>query len=303
MISYASWGIILDDIIYPDGKTAMGTLGGGGLYAACGMRLWRQDAVVCAAVGKDFAASSLNAHGFDGSGLVVTDLPTPRAWQVLEEDGRRTQVPRVSREDWFSQLVRVPLAQPIPPDLKAIHFLGRGDAPEENFVKALADAGVAISAEPLIDDKNTPDEIDVLKRCLPFFELFSPDEFGLKVLVGDKPVQEQLRALAELGPKVVALRQGKDGALVYERESDTLWRVPAAPADVVDVTGAGNAFCGGLLVGWLETQDIRQSAAQASVSAAYALEQVGPPKIDPAVMSAAKVRAEEVLQSIVQVEG
>ena len=53
MSRYASWCIILDDIIYPDGRTAMGTLGGGGLYAACGMRLWHQDVTICAAVGAD----------------------------------------------------------------------------------------------------------------------------------------------------------------------------------------------------------------------------------------------------------
>ena len=77
------------------------------MFAASGMRLWHEDVSVCAAVGADFASESLIAsHGFDGSGLVMTDLPTPRAWQVLEDDGRRTQVPRVSADDWFAQLVR-----------------------------------------------------------------------------------------------------------------------------------------------------------------------------------------------------
>ncbi len=111
-------------------------------------------------------------------------------------------------------------------------------------------------------------------------------------------MKEQLRTLAQLGPKVVALRQGKDGALLYERESDQFWRVPAAPAQVVDVTGAGNAFCGGLLVGWLETDDIRQAAAQASVSAAFAIEQIGPPLIDAKVMAKAKARADEIYSLI-----
>lgn len=300
MSRYASWCIILDDIIYPDGRTAMGTLGGGGLYAACGMRLWHQDVTICAAVGADFAASSLTPHGFDSSGLVVTDSPTPRAWQVLEADGRRTQVPRVSTDDWFRQLVSIPVTQPIPPTLKALHFLGRGDEPEEKFAQALASAGVFLSAEPIVGDDSTAEEIDALKRCLPYFTLFSPDALGATMLVGEQPVKEQLRALARLGPRVVALRLGKDGALVYERERDEFWQVPAAAAQVVDVTGAGNAFCGGLLVGWLETADVRQAAAQASVSAAFAIEQIGPPLIDAAVMATARARADEVIQLIVE---
>lgn len=88
---------------------------------------------------------------------------------------------------------------------------------------------------------------------------------------------------------------GKAGALIYERESGRFWHVPAAVAQVVDVIGAGNAFCGGLLVGWLETADIRQAAAQASVSAAFAIEQIGLPLIDTAVMATAKARADEVV--------
>lgn len=298
MSFYTSWGIILDDIIYPDGQTAMKTLGGGGLYASCGMRVWQQDVVASGAVGGDFDPHSLAPLGFDGSGLVVTDLPTPRAWQVLEEDGRRTQVPRVTSEAWFQQLVRIPAAQPISPTLKALHFLGRGDAPEEAFVKALVAAGVVLSAEPLVGDDSTAAEIEAFKGCLPHFEVFSPDEVGAELLVGSGSEKEQLRALAQLGPRLVALRKGKDGALVYERKSDLFLHVPAAAADVVDVTGAGNAFCGGLLIGWLETKDVHQAAAQASVSAAIALEQVGPPLIDKAVMAQAQERAKKVLTLI-----
>lgn len=302
MSRYASWSIILDDIIYPDGQTAMGTLGGGGLFAACGMRLWHTDVAVWGAVGKDFDVSSLAPYGFDGSGLLITDRPTPRAWQVLEEDGRRTQVPRVSSEDWFSQLVETPLSQPVPPSLKALHFMARGQKHEEEYIHALANAGVIISAESTVGADSTAEEIDTIKRCLPYIDLFSPDESEATVLVGERPIKEQLRALARMGPRLVALRQGKAGSLIYDRERDVMWQVPAAAARVVDVTGAGNAFCGGLLVGWVETADMRQAAAQASVSAAFAIEQTGPPLIDTSVIALAKTRADEVVQLIDRME-
>lgn len=298
MSRYASWGIILDDIIYPDGRTAMGTLGGGGLYAASGMRLWHEEAAVGGAVGEDFAVDSLQPHGFDGRDLVVTGLPTPRAWQVLEEDGRRTQVPRVSPEAWYAQLVESPFLQPMPDTLYALHFLTRGYPPEGDYLRTVASAGVILSGEPIIPPETTPEELDNIRRCLPYYELFSPDEEGAAALVGERPVREQLRSLAQLGPRIVALRQGKAGAIIYDRESDQFWNVPAAEARVVDVTGAGNAFCGGLLVGWCETGNIRRAAAQASVSAAFALEQTGPPPIKPEIMAAAKERAEKIMAQI-----
>ena len=301
MSSYATWGIILDDIVYPNGRTAMAQLGGGGLYAACGMRLWHDDVTLNAAVGADFDSSRLAPHGFDNRGLVVTELPTPRAWQVLEADGRRTQVPRVSAEDWFGQLVRVPAAQPISPTLKGFHFFGRGDAFEEQFVQSLVAANVFLSAELIVDEDTTPAEMDMIKRCLPFFTIFSPGEPDAKVLVGERPPKEQLRALAALGPRLVALRRGKAGSLIYDREADQFLRVPAFPAEVVDVTGAGNAFCGGLLVGWLETHDLRQAAAQAAVSAALTIAQIGPPVIDEAVQRLARQQAAEAMRLIEEV--
>ena len=50
---------------------------------------------------------------------------------------------------------------------------------------------------------------------------------------------------------------------------------------MVDVTGGGNAYCGGFLVGWLEHHDVKQAAARAIVGAAITLEQIGPPTISP----------------------
>ena len=306
MSRYASWGIILDDIIYPDGRSAMGTLGGGGLYAASGMRLWQADAAVWAAVGADFDADSLLPYGFDSRGLLVTDRPTPRAWQLLETDGRRTQIPRISRDAWYDQLVRIPANQPIPKHLSGLHFLTRGEEADKRFLERLAAGGVILSAEPIVAEDSTEAEVDILRDCLPYFTLFSPDELGASALVGERSEREQLRALADMGPKLVALRQGKDGALLYEREKDRFWRVPAASAEVVDVTGAGNGFCGGLLVGWLESGNVQHAAALASVSAAFIIEQVGPPLIDRDVMRRAQERAEEIkgmIRPISEAEG
>ncbi len=298
MSHYASWGIIVDDIVFPDGRTAMGVIGGGGLYAAIGMRLWSRDAVLISAVGRDFELDSLAPFGLDSSGLFVTDLPTPRAWQLFEEDGLRTQIFRVPHEAWYAQLVLPPSPQSIPAGLKAAHFIGRGDAREEEMILALKEAGVCLSSEPIIDETMTPDERTSLLRCLAHFEIFAPSTAELPLLVGQGPIEAQLRALAALGPPVVTVRQGAAGSIVYDRQADRFWRVPAAQASVVDVTGAGNAYCGGFLVGWLETGDARRSAAMAAVSAAIVIEQIGPPLIDDKVMASALRRAEQVMDDI-----
>ena len=68
---------------------------------------------------------------------------------------------------------------------------------------------------------------------------------------------------------------GADGAFVAT--PDRRLRVTPPPVPVVDVTGGGNAFCGGFLAGWLlRPGDAEHAARCAAASAAHALGQFGP---------------------------
>ena len=54
------------------------------------------------------------------------------------------------------------------------------------------------------------------------------------------------RAVMELGPKVVVVKQGEYGSAMYTAEG--VFGLPAYPtADVVDPTGAGDTFAGGFM--------------------------------------------------------
>jgi sugar/nucleoside kinase (ribokinase family) len=301
---YASWSIIVDDIVFPDGRTAMGVLGGGGLHAAVGMRIWSPGAYVIANVGADFDPALLNGTALPLEGLRVTERPTPRAWQLFEEDGRRTQIRRVSAEDWSEQLRR---GDDLPDRLAslgvgAFHLLSRGHPADPELAAAIASRGIRLSLEPIIEEgMNTEQRARVL-ACLPHVEIFSPGVAETRVLLGARPLAEALREFADRGPRIVALRRGAAGSLIYDRERPGMLRVPAAPAEVVDLTGAGNAYCGGLLVGWVEHARLELAAAYAAVSAALALEQIGPPTITPALMAEAERRLAAVQAALQEVD-
>ncbi len=298
---YAGWGIIVDDIIFPDGQTSMGTLGGGGMYAASGMRLWSEDAALIAAVGADFSADNLTEFGFDPAYIYETPLPTPRAWQVLEADGRRTQVHRIADDAWYAQLVFEPSPQSIPDSLQAAHWIGRGDEQEWDMIVALRAQGVRLGAEAITYGDVSADHFAAVRRQLEHVEIFSPDEGDAAKLVGEMSAADQMRAVADLGPRLVALRRGAAGSILFDRDDNTFWKVPAAPAKIGDVTGAGNAYCGGLLVGWVESGDVVTAATQAAVSASFVIEQVGPPKIDAKKMEAVRQRAAAFREAIVPI--
>ncbi|KAJ9523286.1 hypothetical protein QJQ45_023973, partial [Haematococcus lacustris] len=99
--------LIVDDIVLPSGVTYMAQLGGGGPQTLFGWEVVSQclrkhaptpgalTTGLAAGVGPDLpptCVSWLQQVGVDTSGLLQHQRPTPRAWQVFEEDGRRTQV-------------------------------------------------------------------------------------------------------------------------------------------------------------------------------------------------------------------
>ena len=91
-IDFVTFSLIIDDIVFPDGQTAMGVLGGGGPQTAIGMKLWADQVGLAAGIGDDLPAKAeqwLNEAGIDTRGLRYSkDWPTPRAWQVLAAAGK-----------------------------------------------------------------------------------------------------------------------------------------------------------------------------------------------------------------------
>jgi sugar/nucleoside kinase (ribokinase family) len=301
---YASWSIIVDDIVFPDGRTAMGVLGGGGLYTAVGMRIWTPDAYIIANVGADFDQAMLNGTALRSEGLCVTERPTPRAWQLFEENGHRTQIRRVSAEDWSEQLRR---GEDLPDRLVnlgvgAFHLLSRGHPSDPELAKAIAARGIRLSLEPIIEEGMNAEQRARVMACLPHVEIFSPGVAEARMLLGERPLSEALREFAERGPRIVALRRGAAGSVIYDRQRSGMIKVPAALANVVDLTGAGNAYCGGLLVGWVEHGWLERAASYAAVGAAITLEQIGPPRITPDLMVMAQERLAAVQMALQEVD-
>jgi 2-dehydro-3-deoxygluconokinase len=69
-----------------------------------------------------------------------------------------------------------------------------------------------------------------------------------------------------LGPKVVVLKMGESGA--YLATSEHRVRIPRHAVQVVDATGAGDAFCGSFLARILAGDSPEQAARYANVAAA-----------------------------------
>jgi len=296
-VNYITFGVIFDDIITPDGVSYMKVLGGGGPQTAFGMRMWSSEVGLVAGVSKNdraFIEEWLSAYDIDARGIRTSALPTPRAWQLLEADGRRTQVWRVSQDAIQNHLPRS--LSYLPEDYRTargFHFGIHPDEPDLAFIAELHDLGAIVSIEPFKPADVLPKKAE-LRELLSKVEIFSTNQLEAQSLVGVVDPREQALRLAEAGARVVVVRLGPQGSLVLDREAGAWARVPAVPVVVIDPVGAGNAYCGAFLVGWCETRDPKTAGIYGAVAASFLVEQVGMPAMDSQVDAKVQPRMDQI---------
>jgi cytidine kinase len=269
--------VVIDDIVLPDGRTRMGMLGGGATHAAMGMRVWSGRVALLATLGRDVPEADRRklARAFDVRGLSTRDAPSPRAWQLYEHDGRRTHVDRTDADLFMAMCPR-------PDELPAEYAGASGvrlecDAPDplREWTARLRAAGCRrILWEPW-NVFCRPENRRLFGQLAPLLDVVSPNLLQARRLTGLEDPRQVLTALLEAGARVAALRMGEAGSLVAG-QGEAPVDVPAVPvSSIVDVTGAGNAYCGGFLVGLTETGDLGQAGRYGAVSASFVLEQFG----------------------------
>ncbi len=304
--------IIIDDIVLWDGRTHINTLGGGGTHAVVGMRVWTRAVGLVAAVGEGFPEAhreALRTRGIDLEGVIHRPgVPMPRAWQIIEPDERRVEVFRTPHAEFLAMLPRV---EEIPSRYlqgRGFHLLW-GDLPGFTL---LVSSLRRRAPHLLLLWEPTPEQVRdagagwapaLMRDLLGQVDVFSPNAAEALAMTGEPTIEAALQTLRRWGYEgrrargegvqerpVIAVRMGKEGALIVTPAWERPARIPAVPASVVDVTGAGNAYCGGFLVGYAETGDPVLAGRYGAVSASFAVEQFGIPFIDETVEAEARRR-------------
>ncbi len=99
-----------------------------------------------------------------------------------------------------------------------------------------------------------------------------PNSQEAAVLAGTEEVEAQGERLSALYPLVV-IKRGAAGCQAWS--GSERWRVPAPEADVIDTTGAGDAFVAGFLAARLTGADIEESLRRAVAAGSAATEFLG----------------------------
>ena len=107
--------------------------------------------------------------------------------------------------------------------------------------------------------------------------LFMPSQLEVALifpdLAGDRSPLVIAKAAASrllgIGARAVAIKLGVDGCFVADANHQAA--LPSLPVTVVDSTGAGDAFCGGFLAGYLRTGCLLVGAVCGTTSAAHVI--------------------------------
>ena len=284
--------ISIDDLVFEDGSTMWRVPGGNSVYAALGAALWQERPIVIAPVGPDYPIEAI------GDRIDLSHCRplarTLRDWGLYEEDGNRLFVFRTKTKSWLD-------FSPTPADLVGLSCDFAHLAPlrwelQIALIESLRrDGAQIIAVDP--DDRYLA-ELDhaTVLRLLAAVDLFLPSKQDIEALMPGKTPHDALRALRDLAPDlpVIAIKRGDRGVLMHWAGAEDYIEMPTVAEKVVDATGAGDAFCGGALVGYARTKSPTEAALWGSVSASFAVAAMGPAGLVAADFDEARARVEQL---------
>lgn len=121
--------------------------------------------------------------------------------------------------------------------------------------------------------KKGAEGIEYVKSIIGMVDIIKPSEDDAERLFGKGTHENQIRKFLDLGAKLVILTIGKDGAIVSNGE-DT-FRIKPLATDVIDTTGAGDAFWSGFYTALVKGFSVKEALELGSAASAYKLKFTG----------------------------
>jgi sugar/nucleoside kinase (ribokinase family) len=288
--------VTIDDIVLPDGTTRMACFGGDTIYGSLSASFWTDNVRLVTPIGNDFPddhMDRLNKLDWDLSGMSLRQLPTARNWIVYEYDGRRTWIMRSNPDDFYELS---PKPSDIPSEYlraKAFLILAMDLTSQETLAPYLKSLGAIVCLDPQED--NILDNQDRVFSMLSSVDIFMPSQEEVHRLLGHKDYERAAREFIQYGPKIVGVKMGAQGAIIYDNENDKFLNIPVYKTNVKDTTGAGDSFCGGFMAMFMKSGDLYKSGLAGAVSASFAIEDFGNNRLFNVNRDEAKRRFEELI--------
>ncbi|HEX7620236.1 MAG TPA: carbohydrate kinase family protein [Anaerolineales bacterium] len=295
-----------DYLLSPRGNSQIDVPGGNLLYAAAGLGVWKSGVGLLARVGEDYPRDwlrSFKKRGWDTRGVHITaDALDLRYFQDIQENQTVQhsdpvacfarlgmpfpksllgyQPPNDNNDDLKTSNPASPRPDDIPSDyLNAhiVHLCPLDYVASTRLTSAFRQASVTtLTLDPSGAYMTGKTHYDV-RILLGGLTAFLPSEEELRALFWGHTddLWQMAEALGEYGCEFIVVKRGARGQMLYDSVSKKKWEIPAYPARLMDISGAGDSFCGGFLAGYQETYDPLRAVLYGSVSASLTIEGSG----------------------------
>ena len=287
--------LLVDDIVFPDGRARMGQAGGAILYVSLAAALWGARAGCVSLRGDDYPEAALDALRRRGIALdAVAPLQRPglRTWLLYEGRVRRVihRLGSPTHEEVSPGHGQLPAAWR---GARAFHLAPMPFSVQRTLVEDLraaspgaVEAHLSVDPHELVTEESLPRWRELLAQADSFF----PSEDELRLDDAQTDPRAALKRLAGGRLRFIAYKRGQEGGLMYDAREDRFHDWAPRTNGVVDPTGAGDAFAAGFLTAHLEGRPVEESLRRAVVTASFALEDWGPTALLEATRAAGEAR-------------
>ncbi|WP_337098267.1 carbohydrate kinase family protein [Paenibacillus sp. YIM B09110] len=237
---------------------------------------------IFSAVGDDglgtYLIDRLRKEGMDTNGIQRTDYSTS---MVVVSKSQSTPIPIFYRGADY-HLTYTPTLEDALIKSKIVHFScwPLSMLPARQTVERVMEAARAHNAligfdpnyHPMIWAKHE-DGVQYIKSVIPKVDVIKPSEDDAKRLFGEDTPANQVEKFLELGAKLVIMTLGKDGAIVSNGTETRTFDTMAT--DIVDTTGAGDAFWSGFYAAVIKGYPLEQALNLGFAVSAYKLKHTG----------------------------
>ncbi|MDH3585095.1 MAG: PfkB family carbohydrate kinase [Phycisphaerae bacterium] len=262
----------IDTVMTPTAR-AENVLGGSCIYFAAAASFFT-DVRVVGAVGEDFPSEHLAV--FDRFGICVRGLEQRQGSQTFRWTGRYHE--NMNDRDTVEVQQNV-LAEPLPPvpaeyaDSRYVFLANTHPAAQIELRDQFPQASLVVAdTMDLWIDTALAD----LKLLLTKIDGLVLNDSEARQLTGESNMVVASSRIVEMGPKFVVIKKGEHGCLLNHTDGiGVLHAFPAA--NVVDPTGAGDSFAGGMMgylaeTGNLTLAGIKRSLAYGTIVASFNIE-------------------------------
>ena len=243
-----------------DTPAKISTHGGG---AAANVASWlafsNHEVQLVSRVGDDPAGTAVMAEldklGVQHGNIVIQGAQTGVVAVLVDKTGERTMFPESGANSGLN-LSDLPALD----NVSAVYLSGysllnlASTTGVVAMVNAITSAKIPIIFDPASVGTMNHVGLASVKNILPRMDIVILNEEEAFYLTGRSDIQLALKELNELVP-IVVIKRGSQGAIAIKRDLDSL-EVSAKSANVIDTTGAGDAFAAGFIGSWIEKSDL-----------------------------------------------